>query len=74
MKIADVHEIVLSKGDTSIGAATYHDRKRPAIIVQHGNGATVYGYFTNAACAKLFMNELAELVGAKKEKDDEGDG
>lgn len=67
MKTVDIREIVLTKGDTSIGAATYPGRKRPAIIVQHGNSAGVYGYFKNLAHAKAFMDELANLVGAKKE-------
>ena len=56
---------VLTKGDVSIGAATHPDRKRPGIIVQHGAFVSVYGYFKNAECAKLFIAELAELVGAK---------
>lgn len=72
MITTDFHEIVLSKGDVRIGAAEYPDRKRPAIIVQHGNSASVYGYFKDLNCARLFMAELAELIGAKKEdgKDD----
>jgi hypothetical protein len=69
MITTDLREIVLSKGDTSIGAVEYPDRKRPAIIVRHGNSDSVFGYFKNIKCARLFMNELAELVGAKKEDD-----
>lgn len=72
MKTVDLKMTVLTKGDTSIGAATYLDRKRPAIIVQRGNSASVYGYFKDANCAKLFMDELAELVGAKKDGGAEG--
>jgi hypothetical protein len=68
MKTYDLREIVLSRDETSIGAATYPDRKLPALIVQHGNCAEVYGYFKSFELAKQFMDELAELVGAKKEK------
>lgn len=67
MKTVDIACKVLTRGDVSIGAGTYPDRKRPAIIVQRGNFATVYGYFKDAICAALFMDELAELVGAKEE-------
>lgn len=62
---------VLTKGDVSIGAATCPDRKRPAIMVMHGNSASVYGYFKNAMCASMFMDELAELVGAEEGVTDE---
>ena len=65
MKTYESEMNVLAKGDTSIGAATHPDRKHPCIIVKHGAFASVYGYFKNAECAKLFMHELAELVGAK---------
>lgn len=67
MKTYDACEIVLSRDETSIGAATYPDRVRPAIVVRHGNCDTVYGYFRNIECARAFMHELADLVGAKKE-------
>ena len=67
MITTDLHEIVISKGDVSIGAAEYPDRKRPAIIVQKGNYAVVYGYFRDIDSARTFMNELAQLIGAKKE-------
>ncbi len=67
MITTDLREIVISKGDVSIGAAEYPDRKRPAIIVQKGNSAGVYGYFRDIDNARAFMNELAQLVGAKKE-------
>jgi hypothetical protein len=73
MKTVDIACKVLTRGDTSIGAATYPGRKRPAIIVQRGNSASVYGYFKDAICAALFMDELAELVGAKKEEDNAQD-
>lgn len=73
MKTVDISCKVLTRGDTSIGAATYPGRKRPAIIVQHGNSASVYGYFKDGICMALFMDELAELVGAKKEEDDAKD-
>lgn len=68
MKTYDGREIVLSRDETSIGATTYPDRVRPAIIVRHGNCDTVYGYFKNVECAEAFMNELADMVGVKKEK------
>lgn len=71
MITTDLREIVLSKDETSIGAVEYPDRKRPAIIVRHGNSDSVYGYFRDIETAELFMNELAELVGAKKEKEHE---
>ena len=71
MITTDLHEIVLSKGDVRIGAIEYPDRKRPAIIVQKGNSAGVYGYFRDFTSARLFMYELAQLVGAVKEEYDE---
>lgn len=67
MITTDLREIVISKGDVSIGASEYPDRKRPAIIVQKGNSAGVYGYFRDIDSARAFMNELAQLIGAKKE-------
>lgn len=69
MITTDLREIVISKGDVSIGAAEYPDRKRPAIIVQKGNSAGVYGYFRDIGSARDFMNELAQLIGAKKENE-----
>lgn len=72
--MVDLKMTVLTKGDTNIGAALLPDRKRPAIVVQRGNSAGVYGYFKDAICAKLFMDELAEMVGAKMDakEDDHG--
>lgn len=58
---------VLTNGKTSIGAYTFPDRKKPCICVEKGNEISVYGSFHNAKEAELFMNELADLVGAKKE-------
>ena len=71
MITTDLHEIVLSKGDVRIGAIEYPDRKRPAIIVQKGSSAGVYGYFRNIDQARAFMGELAQLVGAVREESDE---
>ena len=68
MITTNLREIVLSRGEDSIGVAEYPDRKRPAIIVRHGNSESVYGYFRNIECAELFMDELGKLVGVKKEK------
>jgi hypothetical protein len=50
---------------TAVGAMTFPDRKRPALVIQRGNQGTVYGYFKSEASADLFMDALAELIGAK---------
>lgn len=61
MKTVDISCKVLTRGDTSIGAATYPGRKRPAIIVQHGNSASVYGYFKDGIYCDTaaYRDELA---------------
>lgn len=59
---------VLTKGDDfQIGAYMFPDRKRPCLCVQHGNEIKICGTFQNVEAADLFMNELANMVGAVKE-------
>lgn len=57
---------VLTKGDDfQIGAYMFPDRKRPCLCVQ--NEIRICGTFQNVEAADLFMNELANMVGAAKE-------
>ena len=49
----------------AVGFMKFGKRKRPCIVVEHGNVCTSYGTFSNEACAKEFMTELAYIFGAK---------
>lgn len=67
-------EIVWRDKDTTISVERFPDRKRPALCITKGTFATVYGYFRDDASAELFISELANLVGAKREENDVGFG
>lgn len=54
-------------GSVKIGAYSFTDRKKPCICVEKGNACVVYGSFIDIDRAKEFMNELADLVGARME-------
>lgn len=63
---------VLTDGTTSIGAFMFPDRKKPCLGIQKGNTCYVFGHFIDKERADEFMDELAKLVGAKKEEGDNG--
>lgn len=50
-----------------IGAYLFPDRKRPCLGVKHGNEVTIYGTFSSAEAADLFMGELSKFIGAVEE-------
>lgn len=58
-------------GSVKIGAYSFPDRKRPCLCVEKGNTCVVYGSFIDIDRAKEFMDELAALVGARNDKEDE---
>ena len=62
---------ILTNGKISIGAYQFPDRKRPSLCVEKGNQILVYGSFHNQKQATEFMNELANLVGAEREDNNE---
>ena len=66
MKTNTISQMVLEKAGVEIGAETFPDKKRPAIVITKGHQTTVYGYVKDEKCAEVFMRELAELVGAKR--------
>lgn len=49
----------------AVGFMTFDKRKRPCIVVEHGNVCTSYGSFSNEVAAKEFMMELGYIFGAK---------
>lgn len=59
--------LVIYKGDTKIGVYTFPDVKRPRFCVEKGNTVTAYATFRNEECAEMFMNELIDMFGLKKE-------
>ena len=46
---------------------TFPDAKRPRLCVEKGNSVTAYATFRNEECAEMFMNELIDMFGLKKE-------
>ena len=69
--------LVLTNGETKIGAYKFKDRKKVALCIEKGNTVEVYGYFNNRNAAKEFMEQLGKIVNAdfpdKKEKKDGAD-
>jgi hypothetical protein len=59
--------LVIFKGDTKIGVYNFPDVKRPRLCVEKGNNVTAYATFRNEECAEMFMNELIDMFGLKKE-------
>lgn len=59
--------LVIFKGDTKIGVYKLPDVKRPRLCVEKGNTVTAYATFRNEECAEMFMNELIDMFGLKKE-------
>lgn len=63
---------VLTNGKIKVGAYRFPDRKRIALCVAEGNTINVCGYFTSEANANLLMDKIAEIVGQKKDGDNDG--
>lgn len=59
--------LVIFKGDTKIGVYNFPNVKRPRLCVEKGNSVTAYATFRNEECAEMFMNELIDMFGLKKE-------
>ena len=59
--------LVIFKGDTKIGVYKLPNVKRPRLCVEKGNSVTAYATFRNEECAEMFMNELIDMFGLKKE-------
>lgn len=59
-------QIKWTNKDISVGAILFPDRKKPSLIIQKNNVCEEYGFFKNEKLAKNFLEQLAELVGAKK--------
>ena len=59
--------LVIYKGDTKIGVYNFPNMKRPRLCVEKGNSVTAYVTFRNEECAEMFMNELIDMFGLKKE-------
>lgn len=55
--------------DMRVGPTHIPGRKKPALIFQYANAATICGTFTNDEMADVFMKFLAEMVGAKGEEE-----
>lgn len=60
--------LVICKGDIKIGVYTFPDVKRPRLCVEKGNAVTAYATFRNEECAEMFMYELIDMFGLKKEE------
>lgn len=59
--------LVIFKGDTKIGVYNFPNVKRSRLCVEKGNSVTAYATFRNEECAEMFMNELIDMFGLKKE-------
>lgn len=59
--------LVISNGKVKIGVYTFPDVKRPRLCVEKGNSIISCATFRNDECAELFMNELIDMFGLKKE-------
>lgn len=59
--------LVIFKGDTKIGVYNFPNVKRPRLCVEKGNSVTAYATFRNEECVEMFMNELIDMFGLKKE-------
>lgn len=59
--------LVIFKGDTKIGVYNFPNVKRPRLCVEKGNSVTAYATFRNEECEEMFMNELIDMFGLKKE-------
>lgn len=57
--------IVWRDKDVRIAAMKFPDKKRPALCIIEKCECIVYGYFRNDNESELFIDKLAELVGAK---------
>ena len=55
--------------DMRVGPTHLPGRKKPALIFQYENAATICGTFINDEIADVFMKFLAEMVGAKNEEE-----
>ena len=63
---------VLTNGKIKVGAYRFPDRKRIALCVEEGNTINVCGYFTSEANANFLMDKIAEIVGQKKDGENDG--
>ena len=59
--------IVWSDKDVRIAAMKFPDKKRPSICIIEKCECVIYVYVRNDNEAELFIDKLAELVGAKME-------
>ena len=60
----------IRKGDTGIGYEIIPQRKKPVLGIRHGNTFTVFGQFRDEKSAQVFMEELADLTGAERVRED----
>lgn len=63
---------VLTNGKIKVGAYKFSDRKRIALCVDEGNAINVCGYFTSPFHAEFFMDKIAEIIGQKKDGENDG--
>ena len=56
-------ELYWADKDLSIGPQKFPDRKKPCLVVRHGNVMISYGSFLSDKAAEDFMNELATALG-----------
>ena len=57
---------VITNEKTSIGAYSFHARKKPSLCIKQGAEIVVYGHFNSIEQADEFMDKLAELCGVVK--------
>lgn len=49
-----------------IGVAYMPHRKKPCLVIQHGNTVCKYASFNDEYCARAFMDILADFMGYPK--------
>ena len=63
----------LQKGEITIGAFHFPDRKKPHIAVKTKRGIFCYGQFSDEESAEEFMKILADFCGAVERSEIDAD-
>lgn len=62
--------LTIRKGDTGFGYQIIPQRKKPVLGIIQGNTFTVFGQFQSEKSAQVFMEELADFIGAERVRED----
>ena len=62
--------LIIRKGDMGFGYQIIPERKKPVLGIFQGNTFTVFGQFRDEKSAQVFMEELADFIGAERVSED----